>query len=180
MVGWLAQSPLSIQRCNTQAVPALTGPPLHCNGNCRPHCQSLPVTYSPTLPCLPGLALPVLWVPAAVQGAVINQIKELLGVSIRISKKGEFLPGSHDRACSITGTLEVRRWGWGGGGGARREGAAGLAGEKALLCPALLGPKVCLVCTPRCLLCPCIHAASSPWASPALPCPRRRLRLRSA
>jgi hypothetical protein len=45
------------------------------------------------------------------QGAVINQIKELLGVSIRISKKGEFLPGSHDRACSITGTPEVgHRW----------------------------------------------------------------------
>lgn len=41
------------------------------------------------------------------QGSVINQIKELLGVSIRISKKGEFLPGSHDRACSITGTPEV-------------------------------------------------------------------------
>ncbi|EFN54199.1 hypothetical protein CHLNCDRAFT_31755 [Chlorella variabilis] len=41
------------------------------------------------------------------QGAVINQIKELLGVSIRISKKGEFLPGSHDRACSITGTPEA-------------------------------------------------------------------------
>jgi hypothetical protein len=41
------------------------------------------------------------------QGAVVNQIKELLGVSIRISKKGEFMPGSHDRACSITGTPEV-------------------------------------------------------------------------
>jgi rRNA processing protein Krr1/Pno1 len=41
------------------------------------------------------------------QGAVINQIKELLGVSIRISKKGEFLPGTHDRACSITGTPEA-------------------------------------------------------------------------
>lgn len=41
------------------------------------------------------------------QGAVINQIKELLGVSIRISKKGEFLPGTYDRACSITGTPEV-------------------------------------------------------------------------
>ncbi|KAL4422156.1 hypothetical protein ABPG77_006845 [Micractinium sp. CCAP 211/92] len=41
------------------------------------------------------------------QGAVINQIKELLGVSIRISKKGEFLPGTYDRACSITGTPEA-------------------------------------------------------------------------
>lgn len=41
------------------------------------------------------------------QGAVINQIKELLGVSIRISKKGEFLPGTHDRACSITGTPQA-------------------------------------------------------------------------
>lgn len=40
---------------------------------------------------------------------MINQIKELLGVSIRISKKGEFLPGTYDRACSITGTPEVRR-----------------------------------------------------------------------
>ncbi len=38
---------------------------------------------------------------------MINQIKELLGVSIRISKKGEFLPGTYDRACSITGTPEV-------------------------------------------------------------------------
>lgn len=41
------------------------------------------------------------------QGAVVNQIKELLGVSIRISRKGEFLPGTHDRACSITGTPEA-------------------------------------------------------------------------
>lgn len=50
---------------------------------------------------------------APVQGAVINQIKELLGVSIRISKKGEFLPGTYDRACSITGTPEVGpHWAW--------------------------------------------------------------------
>lgn len=41
------------------------------------------------------------------QGAVVNQIKELLGVSIRISRKGEFLPGTHDRACSINGTPEA-------------------------------------------------------------------------
>lgn len=45
--------------------------------------------------------------PLVPQGAVINQIKELLGVSIRISKKGEFLPGTYDRACSITGTPEA-------------------------------------------------------------------------
>lgn len=35
---------------------------------------------------------------------VINQIKELMGVSIRISRKGEFLPGSADhRSCTISG-----------------------------------------------------------------------------
>eukprot|EP00887_Chlorella_sp_A99_P006419 scaffold3.g6419.t1 len=36
-------------------------------------------------------------------GQVINQIKELMGVSIRISKKGEFLPGTADRSCTISG-----------------------------------------------------------------------------
>ena len=41
------------------------------------------------------------------QGVVINQIKDLMKVSIRISKRGEHLPGTNDRACEITGTPEA-------------------------------------------------------------------------
>ena len=41
------------------------------------------------------------------QGAVINQIKDLVKVSIRISKRGEHLPGTTDRACEITGSPEA-------------------------------------------------------------------------
>lgn len=37
-------------------------------------------------------------------GTVINQIKDLVNVTIRISKKGEYLPGTNDRSCQITGT----------------------------------------------------------------------------
>lgn len=37
---------------------------------------------------------------------VIKQIKEMLGVGIRISPKGEFLPGTTDRVCTITGMPE--------------------------------------------------------------------------
>lgn len=40
------------------------------------------------------------------QGVVINQIKELVNVTIRISKKGEYLPGTNDRACHISGSPE--------------------------------------------------------------------------
>lgn len=41
------------------------------------------------------------------QGQVIKQIKDMLGVGIRISAKGEFLPGSpQHRSCTITGTQE--------------------------------------------------------------------------
>jgi hypothetical protein len=117
---------------------------------------------------LPALALPVFCLPSfGVQGAVINQIKELLGVSIRISKKGEFLPGSHDRACSITGTPEVRRRRRRGGGRGDRplQGWLSRWPRHALLCP-----KLCPVCAPRGLLCPCLHAASPPGF---LPCAAR-------
>lgn len=41
------------------------------------------------------------------QGAVINQIKDLVKVSIRISKRGEHLPGTNDRACEITGAPDA-------------------------------------------------------------------------
>ena len=41
------------------------------------------------------------------QGAVINQIKDLVNVSIRISKRGEHLPGTDDRACEITGAPDA-------------------------------------------------------------------------
>lgn len=37
------------------------------------------------------------------QGAIINQIKEVVNVTIRISKKGEHLPGTDQRACYISG-----------------------------------------------------------------------------
>ncbi|KAL6770806.1 hypothetical protein ACKKBF_B32755 [Auxenochlorella protothecoides x Auxenochlorella symbiontica] len=39
-------------------------------------------------------------------GAVINQIKAVLGVRIRISRRGECLPGTNDRSCEISGPLE--------------------------------------------------------------------------
>ncbi len=37
---------------------------------------------------------------------VVKQIKEMLGENIRISPKGEFLPGTNDRVCTITGSHE--------------------------------------------------------------------------
>lgn len=40
-------------------------------------------------------------------GSVINQIKGLVNVDIRISKKGEHLPGTTDRACQISGSPEA-------------------------------------------------------------------------
>jgi RNA-binding protein Nova len=40
-------------------------------------------------------------------GAVINQIKGLVNVSVRISRKGEHLPGTGDRACQISGAPEA-------------------------------------------------------------------------
>jgi RNA-binding protein Nova len=40
-------------------------------------------------------------------GSVINQIKDLVNVSIRISKKGDHLPGTTDRACQISGSPEA-------------------------------------------------------------------------
>lgn len=40
------------------------------------------------------------------QGVIINQMKDLLGINVKISKKGEYLPGTNDRACHITGDPE--------------------------------------------------------------------------
>ncbi|GAB4822028.1 hypothetical protein N2152v2_009074 [Parachlorella kessleri] len=40
------------------------------------------------------------------QGQVIKQIKEMLGVNIRISAKGEFMAGTSDRVCTISGSQE--------------------------------------------------------------------------
>ena len=37
---------------------------------------------------------------------VIKQIKEMLGVNIRISAKGEFMAGTSDRVCTISGSQE--------------------------------------------------------------------------
>jgi len=38
---------------------------------------------------------------------VLNQIKELLNVTVRISPKGEHIPGTSDRFCYITGEGEA-------------------------------------------------------------------------
>lgn len=41
------------------------------------------------------------------EGVVIKQIKELLNVAIKISRKGEYLPGTTNRACHISGAPDA-------------------------------------------------------------------------
>lgn len=56
-------------------------------------------------PVTVSLAVPEACVGAVIgkQGAVVTQIKDLMKVDIRISRKGEYLPGTNDRTCRITG-----------------------------------------------------------------------------
>ena len=41
------------------------------------------------------------------EGSIVKQIKNLVNVDITISKRGDFLPGTSNRACQISGTADA-------------------------------------------------------------------------
>ncbi len=45
-------------------------------------------------------------------GSIINQVKETVGVEIRIARKGEYIPDTTSRKCTITGTQVRMIAGW--------------------------------------------------------------------